>query len=102
MSSSGKGCYGARSPRTGAWRGTSIRRLRSAAVEVETRGYGAQERTVTPILMADREADSLLVCEVLTLGGPLNVMAGPRRQWSVVDDSDHEWRATPSATKGAR
>ena len=36
---------------------------------METRGYGAQERTIHPILMGDREADSLLVCEVLTPAG---------------------------------
>jgi 5-deoxy-glucuronate isomerase len=38
-------------------------------VEVEIRGYGALERTIHPILMGDREAESLLVCEVLTPGG---------------------------------
>lgn len=38
-------------------------------IEVETRGYGALERFVRPILMGDREADSLLVCEVLTPAG---------------------------------
>ncbi len=150
--------------------GAPARRLTSDAVEV--RGYGDQERTVTPILMADREADSLLVCEVLTPGGNwssypphkhdvddppaetlleetyyhrlrrpegfgmqrvytadrsldetvsfgdrdcvlvprgfhtvsappgydlyyLNVMAGPLRQWAVVNDQDFEWRLTP-------
>jgi len=39
------------------------------ATEVETRGYGALERFICPILMGDREADSLLVCEVLTPAG---------------------------------
>ena len=39
-------------------------------VEVEVRGYGAPERRIHPILMGDREADSLLVCEVLTPEGP--------------------------------
>jgi 5-deoxy-glucuronate isomerase len=24
----------------------------------------------------------------------LNVMAGPKRQWAVVNDPDHEWRAS--------
>ena len=43
--------------------------LPGAEIEVETRGYGALERRVSPILMADREADSLLVCEVITPGG---------------------------------
>jgi 5-deoxy-glucuronate isomerase len=49
--------------------GASARVLPGDGVEVETRGYGAQERTIHPILMGDREADSLLVCEVLTPGG---------------------------------
>lgn len=152
--------------------GAAARRLGSDGVEVEVRGYGNQQRTVTPILMADREAESLLVCEVLTPGGNwssypphkhdrddpprqtlleetyyhrlrrpegfglqrvytddrsldetisfgdgdcvlvprgyhtvsappgydlyyLNVMAGPTRQWAVVNDPDFEWRMTP-------
>ncbi|HET8980325.1 MAG TPA: 5-deoxy-glucuronate isomerase [Solirubrobacteraceae bacterium] len=155
--------------------GAQARRLSSDGVTVETRGYGSQQRTVTPILMADREADSLLVCEVLTPGGNwssypphkhdvenppaetfleetyyhrvrrpagfglqrvytqdrsldetlsfgdgdcvlvprgyhtvsappgydlyyLNVMAGPVRQWAVVNDPDHEWRLAPSSS----
>jgi 5-deoxy-glucuronate isomerase len=49
--------------------GARARVLPGAELEVETRGYGALERTVSPILMADREADSLLVCEVITPGG---------------------------------
>jgi 5-deoxy-glucuronate isomerase len=49
--------------------GAPARRLGMDGVAVETRGYGPQERTVTPILMADRAADGLLVCEVLTPGG---------------------------------
>ena len=153
--------------------GARARRLPGSEVEVETRGFGSQERTIHPILMADREADSLLVCEVLTPGGHwssypphkhdrddppaetfleetyyhritpprgfglqrvysddrsldetfsfgdrdcvlvprgyhtvsappgydlyyLNVMAGPRRQWAVVNDPDHAWRAAPA------
>jgi 5-deoxy-glucuronate isomerase len=152
--------------------GAGARALRGAEITVETRGYGVQERTIRPILMADRAADSLLVCEVLTPGGHwssypphkhdrdnppaetfleetyyhritpargfglqrvysedrsldetltfgdrdcvlvprgyhtvsappgydlyyLNVMAGPKRQWAVVNDPDHEWRVTP-------
>ena len=38
-------------------------------IEAEIRGYGALERTIHPILMADRDAESLLVCEVLTPAG---------------------------------
>jgi len=152
--------------------GAPARRLGSDGVAVEVRGYGDQERTVAPILMADREADALLVCEVLTPGGNwssypphkhdvdnppaetlleetyyhrlrrpegfalqrvytsdrtldetlscgdgdcvlvprgfhtvsappgydlyyLNVMAGPLRQWAVVNDPDYEWRIAP-------
>ena len=153
--------------------GAAARVLPGDEIEVETRGYASQERTIHPILMADREADSLLVCEVLTPGGHwssypphkhdnddppaetfleetyyhritpaqgfglqrvysqdrsldetlsfgnrdcvlvprgyhtvsappgydlyyLNVMAGPKRQWAVVNDPDHEWRVASS------
>ena len=153
--------------------GARARVLPGDAIEVETRGYGSQERTIQPILMADQQADSLLVVEVLTPGGNwssypphkhdhdnppaetfleetyyhritpdqgfglqrvysqdrsldetlsfgdrdcvlvprgyhtvsappgydlyyLNVMAGPKRQWAVVNDPDHEWRVAPS------
>jgi 5-deoxy-glucuronate isomerase len=49
--------------------GATARVLPGDEIEVETRGHGAQERFVHPILMGDREADSLLVCEVLTPAG---------------------------------
>jgi 5-deoxy-glucuronate isomerase len=49
--------------------GGRARPLSGSEIDVETRGHGAQERTIHPILMADREAESLLVCEVLTPGG---------------------------------
>ncbi len=49
--------------------GAGPRVLPGDELSVETRGYGAQERTIHPILMGDRAADSLLVCEVLTPGG---------------------------------
>jgi 5-deoxy-glucuronate isomerase len=49
--------------------GARARILPGAEIAVETRGYGALERTVSPILMADREAEALLVCEVITPGG---------------------------------
>ncbi|MFL5859407.1 MAG: 5-deoxy-glucuronate isomerase [Solirubrobacteraceae bacterium] len=161
-------CWGP-APRGGA----SPRMLSGNAIDVETRGYGAQERTIHPILMDGSEAESLLVVEVLTPGGNwssypphkhdnddppaetlleetyyhrvmpaqgfglqrvysqdrsldetltfgdrdcvlvprgyhtvsappgydlyyLNVMAGPKRQWAVVNDPDHEWRVAPS------
>jgi 5-deoxy-glucuronate isomerase len=49
--------------------GATARLLPGDAIEVETRGYGALERSIHPILMADQEAESLLVVEVLTPGG---------------------------------
>jgi len=49
--------------------GAIARVLPGDELEVERRGHGAQERFVHPILMGDREADSLLVCEVLTPAG---------------------------------
>lgn len=155
--------------------GAPARLLPGRQIDVKTRGYAAQERTIHPILMVDQDADSLLVCEVLTPGGHwssypphkhdvdnpptetlleetyyhrvkpesgfalqrvyspdrsldatlsirdrdcvlvpngyhtvsappgydlyyLNVMAGPCREWAVVNDPDHDWRAAlPSA-----
>jgi 5-deoxy-glucuronate isomerase len=49
--------------------GAAARVLPGAEVTVETRGHGALERSVSPILMADRAAESLLVCEVVTPAG---------------------------------
>jgi 5-deoxy-glucuronate isomerase len=49
--------------------GASARVLPGSEIEVETRGHGSLERTIRPILMADQEAESLLVVEVLTPGG---------------------------------
>lgn len=144
------------------------RLLPGGEIEEETRGWGMHQRQVRPILMGDRDAQSLLVCEVLTPAGHwssypphkhdaldppretfleetyyhrirpdrgfglqrvytedlsldeaiafrdrdcvlvprgyhtvsappgydlyyLNVMAGPRREWAVTNDPDHEW-----------
>jgi 5-deoxy-glucuronate isomerase len=53
--------------------------------EVEVRGHGPQERTVTPILMGDEAADSLLVCEVLT----------PPGHWSSYPPHKHDRDAMP-------
>jgi 5-deoxy-glucuronate isomerase len=47
----------------------AARPLPGAEIEPETRGHGAMERTVHPILMGDRDAAALLVCEVLTPAG---------------------------------
>jgi 5-deoxy-glucuronate isomerase len=49
--------------------GAAARMLPGADIEVEVRGHGNQERYVRPILMGDREAESLLVVEVLTPAG---------------------------------
>ena len=57
-------------------------------IEVEIRGYGSQERTVRPILMADQEADSLLVVEVLTPGG----------NWSSYPPHKHDHDNPPTET----
>jgi 5-deoxy-glucuronate isomerase len=65
--------------------GADARVLPGDELEVETRGFGAQERTVTPILMRDREADSLLVCEVLT----------PPGHWSSYPPHKHDRDALP-------
>jgi 5-deoxy-glucuronate isomerase len=66
--------------------GAQARVLPGDETEVETRGFGSHERTVTPILMGDREADSLLVCEVLT----------PPGHWSSYPPHKHDRDALPS------
>ncbi len=65
--------------------GTSARLLPGDQLEVETRGSGAQQRAIRPILMGDRLADSLLVCEVLTPGG----------HWSSYPPHKHDRDALP-------
>jgi 5-deoxy-glucuronate isomerase len=65
--------------------GAEARVLRGDEIEVETRGFGAQERTVLPILMGDRQAESLLVCEVLT----------PPGHWSSYPPHKHDRDALP-------
>jgi 5-deoxy-glucuronate isomerase len=65
--------------------GAVPRLLPGEEVEAEVRGYGAQERTVTPILMGDEAADSLLVCEVVT----------PPGHWSSYPPHKHDRDAMP-------
>jgi 5-deoxy-glucuronate isomerase len=65
--------------------GARARVLPGGEIEPELRGYGNHERTVHPILMADREADSLLVCEVLT----------PAGHWSSYPPHKHDRDALP-------
>jgi 5-deoxy-glucuronate isomerase len=55
------------------------------AAEVEVRGEGAFERRIQPILMSDRPADALLVCEVLT----------PAGHWSSYPPHKHDRDAMP-------
>ena len=63
--------------------GAPARVLPASGVVAETRGHGAHERTIHPILMGDEAADALLVCEVLTPGRALvelpAAQARPRR-----------------------
>lgn len=68
--------------------GAAARRLPGDEIAVETRGYGAQERTIHPILMGDRDAESLLVCEVLT----------PAGHWSSYPPHKHDRNAPPDET----
>jgi 5-deoxy-glucuronate isomerase len=68
--------------------GAPARPLPGAEIVVETRGYDAQERTIHPILMGEREAESLLVCEVLTPGG----------HWSSYPPHKHDRDQPPGET----
>jgi 5-deoxy-glucuronate isomerase len=65
--------------------GAKARALSGSIVDVETRGHGAQQRFVRPILMGDQEADSLLVCEVIT----------PAGHWSSYPPHKHDRDALP-------
>jgi 5-deoxy-glucuronate isomerase len=68
--------------------GAAARVLPGSEVEPETRGHSALERTIHPILMNDREAESLLVCEVLT----------PAGHWSSYPPHKHDRDDPPSET----
>jgi 5-deoxy-glucuronate isomerase len=68
--------------------GAPARVLPGDEIDVETRGYGAQERTIHPILMGDRDAAALLVCEVLTPGG----------HWSSYPPHKHDRDDPPAET----
>ena len=65
--------------------GAPARALPGDQVVPETRGHGAHERTIRPILMGDEAADSLLVCEVLT----------PPGHWSSYPPHKHDRNAMP-------
>lgn len=64
--------------------GARARTLPGDQLEVEIRGHGALERAIHPILMGDREAEALLVCEVIT----------PAGHWSSYPPHKHD-RADP-------
>src|SRR5688572_6480207 len=68
-----------------AGEGAEARVLPGDAIVPETRGHGAHERTIKPILMGDQAADSLLVCEVLT----------PPGHWSSYPPHKHDRDALP-------
>ena len=59
--------------------------VRPEEIEVEMRGSGNMEREVRPILMAEREAERLLVVEVLT----------PNGHWSSYPPHKHDRDALP-------
>lgn len=61
------------------------RRLPAAEVATERRGYGSHERLVRNILMGGREAESLLVTEVIT----------PSGNWSSYPPHRHDHDALP-------
>ena len=65
--------------------GAEPRVLSGDEIDVEVRGHGAQERAVTPILMGDSPAESLLVCEVHT----------PPGHWSSYPPHKHDRDALP-------
>jgi 5-deoxy-glucuronate isomerase len=65
--------------------GAPARPLPGDRIVPETRGHGAHERTIHPILMGDEPADSLLVCEVLT----------PPGHWSSYPPHKHDRDAMP-------
>jgi 5-deoxy-glucuronate isomerase len=65
--------------------GADPRLLPASGVRPELRGHGNQERTVNAILMGDREAEALLVCEVHT----------PPGHWSSYPPHKHDRDALP-------
>jgi 5-deoxy-glucuronate isomerase len=68
--------------------GAPARVLPGSEVDPETRGHGALERRIYPILMGDGEAEKLLVCEVLT----------PSGHWSSYPPHKHDRLDPPAET----
>jgi 5-deoxy-glucuronate isomerase len=69
--------------------GAAARVLGGGEIEVEVRGHGNQARYVHPILMGNREAESLLVTEVLT----------PAGHWSSYPPHKHDRDDPPNETR---
>ena len=69
--------------------GADPRVLPADEVEVEVRGHGSLERFIHPILMEDRAAEALLVCEVLT----------PPGHWSSYPPHKHDRDALPEESR---
>jgi 5-deoxy-glucuronate isomerase len=69
--------------------GAAPRVLPGAEIQVETRGHGALERTIRPILMPGQEADSLMVVEVIT----------PAGHWSSYPPHKHDRDDPPTETQ---
>ncbi len=67
----------------------AARLLPGPETEIETRGHDALERYVRPILMEDGEAESLLVCEVIT----------PAGHWSSYPPHKHDRDDPPRETR---
>lgn len=65
--------------------GVQPRVVSAGEIVAETRGYGAQERVIHPILMGEGEAESLLVTEVQT----------PAGHWSSYPPHKHDRDALP-------
>jgi 5-deoxy-glucuronate isomerase len=68
--------------------GALARVLPGAEIDPETRGHGALERTIYPILMGDQEAESLLVVEV----------RNPAGHWSSYPPHKHDRLDPPAET----
>ncbi len=71
-----------------AERGVEAFLVRPEDIEVEVRGSGNMEREVRPILMAERDVESLLVVEVVT----------PNGHWSSYPPHKHDRDAPPEET----
>lgn len=71
-----------------AEKGVAAFEVRPEDIEVEVRGSGNMEREVRPILMSDRDAESLLVVEVIT----------PNGHWSSYPPHKHDTDDPPNET----